>query len=226
MSPLLVFHILMAIEAATLVVWTGGYLCTVFFSTSLAAGLYYLAELIEEHTQLAHSIIAFISEGTMVIHLVLLFWDKMPWLPVLVSASAHAVYLQLLKTFPFFRFKSWEAIASIAAAAGATGMWIRHFSNSWHTLEYIFGFMLMTTWLTPMLLVLSLAANDNTLPGAEAGRPSATSGTAGKPRKRKNRSLLLTAFSYLQEKLRDSFPGQSEGPPHSTRRPSLKPHTV
>lgn len=224
--PLLpVIHTLMAIEAATVVVWAGGYLCIVFFSTSLAAGLYYLAELIEEHTQLAHSTIAFISEGTILVHVVLLFWDKMPWLPVVVSASAHAVYLQLLKTFPFFRIKSWEAAASVVATIAATGLWMSHFWNSWHTLEYVIGFILMTTWLTPLLLVLSLAANDNILPGAEAGSPSLNI-TTGKPQKRKSRSLLLTAFSYLQEKLRDSIPGCSRGPPSSTRRPSLKPHTV
>ena len=54
----------------------------------------------------------------------------------------------------------------------------RHFWSTWHTLEYIFGFLLITSWLTPMLLVLSLAANENTLPGGGAGMPSA-SGRAG-----------------------------------------------
>ncbi len=49
----------------------------------------------------------------------------------------------------------------------------RHFWSTWHTLEYIFGFLLMTSWLTPMLLVLSLAANEHTLPGGGTGMPSA-----------------------------------------------------
>lgn len=211
----------MAIEAATLVVWAGGYLCVVFFSTSFAAGLYYLAEVIEEHTKLAHTVIALSSEVTLVVHAALLLWDKMPWFPIMVSAAAHVLYLQLLKTFPFFRVKSWEAVSSIVAAVAATALWMRHFWNSWHTLEYVFGFMLMTTWLVPALLVLSLAANENALPGAEAGAPSLNM-TTGKPKKRKNRSLLLTGFSSLKDRVSAILTGRNR----PSVKPSLKPHTV
>ena len=42
--------------------------------------------------------------------------------------------------------------------------------DSWHSLEYIFGFLFITTWLVPFSLFLSVAANESVLPGgANAG---------------------------------------------------------
>lgn len=38
-------------------------------------------------------------QGTLVLHLVLLLWDRLPWIPVVVSASAHAAYLQASHTY-------------------------------------------------------------------------------------------------------------------------------
>ena len=51
--------------------------------------------------------------------------------------------------------------------------------HTWHSLEYIFGFLLMTTWVNPVLLILSLAANEQTLPGG-AGAPYSSSSSSGK----------------------------------------------
>ena len=95
-----------------------------------AAGLYYIAELVEEYTQLTKRIVSWISEVgghclwlwasmccvspaelchgtlqvTLLLHAALLFWDKLPLVPVAVSAAAHVTYLQLLRSFPFFRY--------------------------------------------------------------------------------------------------------------------------
>ena len=42
--------------------------------------------------------------------------------------------------------------------------------DSWHSLEYIFGFLFITTWLVPFSLFLSVAANESVLAGgANAG---------------------------------------------------------
>mmetsp|Transcript_3629 Transcript_3629/g.10517 ORF Transcript_3629/g.10517 Transcript_3629/m.10517 type:complete len:213 (+) Transcript_3629:307-945(+) len=211
------------VDIATITVWAGGYLSIVFLSVCLATGLYYLAELLEENTQLAKQVIAYISEATLVLHAVLLLWDRMPLLPITASAAAHVAYLQLLKTYPFFQLVSWETGASITGVIAANVAWGRHFWNSWHTLEYICGFLLMTSWLTPMLLVLSLAANENALPGGGTGMPAAT-GRSGQPKKRGNRSLLLTTLSFLKAKGGEVLPGASDA--GLTRRASLKPHTV
>lgn len=50
-------------------------------------------------------------------------------------------------------------------------LWGMHFwRDSWHSLEYIFGFLFLTTWIVPFSLFLSVAANESVLPGgANAG---------------------------------------------------------
>lgn len=52
--------------------------------------------------------------------------------------------------------------------------------HTWHSLEYIFGFLLMTTWVNPVLLILSLAANEQTLPGGAGAPYSSSSSSSGK----------------------------------------------
>ena len=58
------------------------------------------------------------------------------------------------------------------------GWWRWHFQQTWHSLEYVFGFYLMAVWLVPFTLFLSLAANENTLPGGPSG---ALGGGSGPP---------------------------------------------
>lgn len=209
------------IEAATVLVYAGGYLSVVFLSICLAAGLYYIAELIEEQTQLAKQIITWISEGTLLVHALLLFWDRLPALPVCTSAAAHIAYLQLLKSFPFFRLLSPEGLASMALLIAANVAWGRYFWHTWHSLEYIFGFLLMTTWVNPVLLILSLAANEQTLPGG-AGAPYSSSSSSGQPKKRASRGLVISLVGWLRQKKGDMLPAADM----LGQRARLKPHTV
>lgn len=208
------------IDTATVLVYAGGYLSIVFLSVCLAAGLYYIAELIEEYTLLTKRIVTWISEGTLLVHALLLFWDRLPLLPVCTSAGAHIAYLQLLKRFPFFRLSSWEGVSSILLLVAANVGWGRYFWHTWHSLEYIFGFLLMTTWLNPILLILSLAANEQTLPGG-GGEPYGSSGS-GQPKGKASRGLVLSLVAWLKHKRDDVLPGVDR----MNGRARLKPHTV
>lgn len=67
------------------------------------------------------------EQGTLLVHALLLFWDRLPLLPVCTSAGAHLAYLQLLKRFPFFRLSSWEGISSILLLVAANVGWGRYF---------------------------------------------------------------------------------------------------
>ena len=67
------------------------------------------------------------GQGTLLVHALLLFWDRLPALPVCTSAAAHVAYLQLLKSFPFFRLLSPEGLASMALLIAANVAWGRYF---------------------------------------------------------------------------------------------------
>ena len=66
-------------------------------------------------------------------------------------------------------------VSTRAVSAGffilSNALWGVYFwRDSWHSLEYIFGFLFITTWLVPFSLFLSVAANESVLPGgANAG---------------------------------------------------------
>lgn len=65
----------------------------------------------------------------------------------------------------------------------SNALWGVHFwRDSWHSLEYIFGFLFLTSWIVPFSLFLSVAANESVLPGgANAGMTfsSSSSNLAG-----------------------------------------------
>ena len=67
------------------------------------------------------------EQATLLVHALLLFWDRLPALPVCTSAAAHIAYLQLLKSFPFFRLLSPEGLASMALLTAANVAWGRYF---------------------------------------------------------------------------------------------------
>ena len=59
-------------------------------------------------------------------------------------------------------------------------LWGLHFwRDSWRSLEYIFGFLFLTTWIVPFSLFLSVAANESVLPGgANAGMTFSSSSSS------------------------------------------------
>ncbi len=56
-----------------------------------------------------------ISQATLLLHVVLWLWDKLPLTCILVSAAAHVAYLRMLRTFPFFRVLSPDTAAAVGA---------------------------------------------------------------------------------------------------------------
>jgi hypothetical protein len=89
-----------------LISWVAVVLQLAFFLLSLAAGLYYLAELIEEYSVLAKKVIAFAVLCVVVMHVGLWLIDGLPVLLVLTAVLAHLCYGSLLSTFPLISLLS------------------------------------------------------------------------------------------------------------------------
>ena len=69
----------------------------------LASGLYYLSELVEEHTVLARKLLTRLIYTIVAIQLLLALVDRFPILLSLVSVASHAVYLGNLRHFPIVK---------------------------------------------------------------------------------------------------------------------------
>ena len=83
--------------------------------TSLAAsGLYYLSELVEEHTVPAKKFLTRLIYAVIASQILLLV-DRLPLLPCLLSVVSHAIYLQNLRYFPIVRLSDPIFITSCSA---------------------------------------------------------------------------------------------------------------
>ncbi|KAG6335114.1 hypothetical protein ID866_3983 [Astraeus odoratus] len=176
---------------------------------SLASGLLYLSELIEEYSRLAklvgqrgiYCIIAF--------HILLCICDSLPLPQTLFSIFCHVVYLQnFSSTWPVISLSSVSFVASCILAMTNHLMWFMHFSQvsrqarhthtrhrgpvtevpSFADIATFFG---ICVWLVPLFLFLSLSANDNALPTSGVGSSNASSDPSSQ---RAKSSLFKSVF--------------------------------
>jgi hypothetical protein len=160
---------------SAIIAYSGAYLFLVFIAVCLATGLYYLAEMVEEHTRLTKRVLQWSIKISVGVNVLLLIVDGMPFSCVAVSLAALGCYQTLLKRFPFIEATSPEFIGSALFLVANHVMWLRHFRGDayeyeHHTLEYHLGFFLMIVWIVPFGFFISLAANESVLPsGGLAG---------------------------------------------------------
>lgn len=193
----------MDLRLSTLLVYIAAYLLVACLAVCIATGVYYVAEVIEENTQKTKALIRSCIQFTAGAHVVLLVWDRQPFLCVLSGCLAQGSYLQLLtKQFPYVSFSSPFAMLSAAALTVNQWAWYSHFSESVETLEYALCFCLVVVWLVPIILMLSIASSDGVLPGApgmggSTATPSRAQGQEALYGGQK-KGFLLQIFSLLQ----------------------------
>eukprot|EP00271_Cylindrocystis_brebissonii_P003781 TRINITY_DN15032_c0_g1_i1.p1 TRINITY_DN15032_c0_g1~~TRINITY_DN15032_c0_g1_i1.p1 ORF type:complete len:230 (-),score=44.38 TRINITY_DN15032_c0_g1_i1:578-1267(-) len=210
---------------STLVVYLGGYFVLVFFAICVATGLYYIAELVEEHSRLAKKVISGAIQGIIGLHVVLWLVDGLPFLPVAVGVATHALYHHLLRSFPFISATSPEFLASAGMCIASHVAWFRMFASGPHvSLEWALGFLVLLLWLVPFAFFISLAANEAALPGAGVSpRQMGGGGVVNAPSDGlsrleasrqglggRGRSSLLALFTFLQRKRDAMMPLISE----------------
>jgi hypothetical protein len=157
----------------------------IFLTLAIASGLYYLSEVVEEHSVFAKRILTRLIYGLIAIQTLLLVVDRLPWLPSLVSIASHAIYLQNLRRFPVVKLTDPIFVSSCVLVLVNHWLWFRHFSQppkydyspgrggrydyynpaatapNFTEIASFFGLMV---WLVPFALFVSLSAGENVLP--------------------------------------------------------------
>ncbi|BGP53176.1 hypothetical protein JCM8202_003692 [Rhodotorula sphaerocarpa] len=180
----------------------------VFGLLSLANGLLYIAEVIEEHAQLAKTVGQRLVFVEIVLLALLYAVDGLPLYLVAVGILAHVVYLQnFSRQWPVISIKSITFVASCALVLLSHFLSFRYFSDrsasvyphhgrhagrqGWYanTASHEDSFLDVATyfavcvWLVPFYLFLSLSANDNVLPSSgETPTPSQPSSPSIAPK--------------------------------------------
>ncbi|CAO3630961.1 unnamed protein product [Cunninghamella blakesleeana] len=174
-----------------------------FAILSLACGLYYLAELVEEYTVYTKKVIKTMTIVVVVIHILLLF-DGLPTLQLLFSIFCHGVYSLNLRTFPFIQLTSFPFISSCVLVFIDHFVWFNYFTKYYRPFMDIVSFFGICVWLIPFTYFISLSANDNALPLSD---PSAADMIPNKQKK----GLFKTLFGFIGNKQdQQSFPMTSK----------------
>ncbi|EIW72930.1 hypothetical protein TREMEDRAFT_67140 [Tremella mesenterica DSM 1558] len=174
--------------------YVGGLAAFLFVTLSLASGLLWLAELIEEHSRYAKSIGIRAIYSIIILHILLAITDGLPLLHIIFSIFCHIVYLQnFSSTWPYISLTSIKFIASCCLVVADHFIWFFHFAakaqeaKRFRKPTYRYGtgvkevdsvafmdvaaFFAVCVWFVPLFLFLSLSANDNALPSFDHSAP-------------------------------------------------------
>lgn len=95
-----------------LVGYAGAFIGFCFLTLSIASGLYYLSELVEEHTVIAKRLLTRLIYTIIGVQVALLLVDGFPFWPTLLGVAAHLVYLGNMRRFPFVKLSDPLFLAS------------------------------------------------------------------------------------------------------------------
>lgn len=188
-----------------------------FVTLSLASGLLYVSELIEEHSRLAKLVGQRGIYVVISLHVLLYFTDSLPPLQTIFSIACHVVYLQNFShTWPLISLTSPSFLASCVLVIADHFIWFFHFARitneARHLRTYrgltvdvpsfieIASFFGLCVWLAPLFLFLSLSANDNALPmsALEPSSPSVGGFSSQQvPQRQQHHVSLIRSIFYF-----------------------------
>ncbi|KAK7061876.1 DUF396-domain-containing protein [Favolaschia claudopus] len=215
-----------------------------FVVLSLASGLLYISELIEEHARLAKTVGQRGIYAIIALHAILYFSDSLPLTHVAFSIFCHIVYLHnFASTWPIISLTSISFIASCLLVISDHFLWFFHFArisqDARHNRAHAFrgapppkgtpGFTEIATffgicvWAAPLFLFLSLSANDNALPVTAGATTEGKSGDAPNYVQKNRVSLFRSLVSFRSKSRNEGILTPHSPSPIPPRSPLLQP---
>ncbi|XP_039250479.1 protein TEX261-like [Styela clava] len=176
--------------------WFSILLQILFVTLSIAAALYYLAELIEEYTVITEKILRVMLMVSCGIYIGLWIFEGFPFTIIVLGLFTNVVEFGLLRTFPFIEMSSPNFILTVVLVVVNHYFAFQFFSDVFYSFAEIMAFFTLCLWVIPFTFFISLSAGDNVLPSTVQPLLSESSDhdvlshymTKGK----KKRSVLLT----------------------------------
>ncbi|KAH7150295.1 DUF396 domain protein [Dactylonectria estremocensis] len=149
-----------------------------FLTLAIASGLYYLSELVEEHSVIAKRFLTRLIYTVVVIQTALWIADGFPFWATMLGVFSHVIYLGNMRRFPFVKLSDPLFILSCILVLLNHYVWFRHFSHTQSrayqrnyydrvdapSFTMIASYFGLCVWLVPFALFVSLSAGDNVLP--------------------------------------------------------------
>ncbi|XP_078492130.1 protein TEX261-like [Ciona intestinalis] len=174
-----------------------------FVTLSIAAALYYLAEIIEEYTVMTRKVVKNMLMVSCVVYVGLWLFESFPFTIIAVGLFTNLVEFSLLRSFPFIELTSPNFIGTVLLVFVNHYLAFKYFNEVYHTFAEVLSYFTLCLWLIPFTFFISLSAGDNVLPSTV--QPLLTPNpdhdvlshymTKGK----KKRSVLLTIFENCKD---------------------------
>ncbi|XP_003975979.1 protein TEX261 [Takifugu rubripes] len=169
-----------------------------FVTLAIAAGLYYLAELIEEYTVATSRIINYMIMFSTAVLAGLYLFESFPLLMVGIGLFTNVVYFGLLQTFPYIMLSSPNFILSCVLVVVNHYMAFQYFAQEYYPFSEVLAYFTICLWVIPFAFFVSLSAGENVLPSTMQQGDDVVSNYFTKG-KRGKRSGILHVFSVLKE---------------------------
>jgi len=131
---------------------------------AIAAGLYYLAELVEEYTSLTAKVIRWMIITTLITYVCLFLFENLPTSMIVCGVVAQIAHLALLARFPFFSVSSPAFLASMLMVLVNHYLAFSYFGSNYYPFSEVMAYFTICQWLVPFAFFVSLSANENVLP--------------------------------------------------------------
>jgi len=175
-----------------------------FITLSLAAGLYYLAEVVEEYTVVTSKIIKWVTLTTLVVYGCLFAFEDMTGTMVVCGVLSQLLHLALLQDFPYFALTSPSFIAAIVMVIVNHYLAFQFFAENYYIFSEVMAYFTLCLWLVPFAFFVSLSANENVLPTMAEKRPllpDENDVVSNYFMRQKKKVGLLTMFQGLKESI-------------------------
>ncbi|KAK3765996.1 hypothetical protein RRG08_002239 [Elysia crispata] len=178
---------------------------------SIAAGLYYLAELVEEYSVMTAKIIKYLIYITIAIHLCIIVFEDFSLYMTIGGLAGCVAHLFLLQDFPYFYLTSPAFVSSIALLLVNHYMAFAHFSTVWYPFQEVLAYFTMCLWLVPFVFFVSLSANENVLPTTSVIMEQDDSDVVSNYFRKNKKKMGLLSFlktaqdSVLPQRMRKQF---------------------
>ncbi|KFY84148.1 hypothetical protein V500_09556 [Pseudogymnoascus sp. VKM F-4518 (FW-2643)] len=178
-----------------------------FLTLAIASGLYYLSELVEEHTVIAKRLLTRMIYAVIAIQTLLVLVDGFPKVLSLIGIVSHVVYLGNMRRFPVVKLSDPLFLSSCVLVLINHYYCFAHFSSlpraptnsiydapagpSFTEIASYFG---ICVWLVPFALFVSLSASDNVLPTMGSEAPSGSSGPGDRQKRQGLVKVVVDGF--------------------------------
>nr|CAD7452482.1 unnamed protein product [Timema tahoe] len=175
------------------------------FVFSLAAGLYYLAELVEEFTVITKKIIWWVVLVTSLLYIGIFLFEELPLSMVVCGFISQIAHLFILKTFPYVVVTSPAFLVAVVLLVVNHYLAFQYFASVYYSFSEVISYFTICLWLVPFTLFVSLSANENILPTVAETRPllgKDDNDVVSNYFSRKGKKYgLLTLFNYAKDSI-------------------------